>query len=143
MRDYATKAVAEHGKVSATNVQSRAKFDAVNKHLHDIEREHTDFDAHAAELFAALKAGQIDTARKLIGALEIEEEQLNRELEGFVAELEEFTAAAAMHSTTRTSASTLASSRAIFANTLSPSLSPTIKMDSATPRTAMVRSYAF
>ena len=70
------------------------EFEHVNQALHQIEKEHADFEQHAHQIFVLLADGKRNETEALTAKVEQEEEQLILELEDLLTEIEEFTEAA-------------------------------------------------
>ncbi len=76
---------------AATTAEGRAEFEHVLAVLEIIEREHADYEQHAMHAMTLLAEGQIEEAIEGAEKVEAEEEQLDRELEALLEEIELFT----------------------------------------------------
>lgn len=81
----------EHVIKKETNPVVIKEFKHVLKLLKKIEKEHTDFDHHVADIFKFLEQNRITEAEKLAATVGKEEEQLDKALEGLLLELVAFT----------------------------------------------------
>jgi methyl-accepting chemotaxis protein len=83
--------IAEEAMALADSAEQRQEFADINKHLQVILKEHDDVEHHGLQTFEALHAGDLHKAEELAVKVEQEEDQLIKELEAFVAQIEEFT----------------------------------------------------
>ncbi|MCG8691672.1 MAG: methyl-accepting chemotaxis protein [Minwuiales bacterium] len=80
----------------AATVESEREFRMVRDALIRIEAGHEAYDKHALEVFDMLLADDRRAAVEAAYAIEAEQDQFNRELEGLLEEIGRFTAAAAL-----------------------------------------------
>ena len=80
----------------AHTAEEKAEFEKVLHALEKIETEHKDFHAHSVEVFELAHVGRYDEAAEKAHGVEAEEEQLTRELEGLLADIQAFTLAATL-----------------------------------------------
>ena len=80
--------------VHAATEVDRAEFVRILKGLEKIEVEHKSYDDQAAEIFVLIEEGRLREAEALAGTLAPVQDQLNRELEEMLVEIEHFTLAA-------------------------------------------------
>jgi methyl-accepting chemotaxis protein len=92
----ATEKHAQQAIESAHDEDEVKEFTHIDKALKLIETEHKDYVAHANEVFALLAANKAHEAELLGKKVEAEENQLDKELEDLLTELEKFTAAASL-----------------------------------------------
>ena len=80
----------------AHTAEERAEFEKVLHALEKIEVEHKDFHDHSVEVFELAHDGRYQEAAKKAHGIEAEEDQLTRELEGLLGEIQAFTLAATL-----------------------------------------------
>ena len=88
--DHATKAIEN----AHTDLEEQ-EFTRILAALKKIEAEHKEFAKHAGEAFTLYRTGRLAEAEKLTQVIEAEEDQLTRELEQLLKEIELFTLQAA------------------------------------------------
>ncbi len=81
------KTAIEHANTQA----AREEFEHVLAALEKIEGEHADYEKHVEHLHELMVAGEITEAIEGAEAIEIEEEELDKELEDLLLEIEKFT----------------------------------------------------
>ncbi|MCU7919113.1 MAG: methyl-accepting chemotaxis protein [Candidatus Thiodiazotropha sp. (ex Epidulcina cf. delphinae)] len=93
---HAGLGLAEHAKSMAHTEEDAKEFEHVYQTLKSIEKEHTDFEAHAHQVFTLLAERKTHQAEELTEKVEHEEEQLNHKIEALLLEIETFTEEAAL-----------------------------------------------
>ena len=68
-----------------------AKFKQMEEQLHVIEKHHKSYEDHSHQIFAMLKKGEHEGTEHLAEIVEKEEEQLDKELNQYLLNIEEFT----------------------------------------------------
>lgn len=91
---HAGENLAEKAMSSSHNKEEIKEFEHIDNLLKKIEKGHTNFEHHTHEIFKILFRGKISEAESLIEIIEHEEDQLNKELEKLLLEVEKFTAEA-------------------------------------------------
>ncbi|MEE9302817.1 MAG: HAMP domain-containing methyl-accepting chemotaxis protein [Thiotrichaceae bacterium] len=91
-----TEKAAQKAIELAHNEDEVKEFTHINNVLKKIEIEHKDYVIHVDEVFALLAARKPHEAELLGEKVEVEEDQLDKELEDLLTELEKFTEAAAI-----------------------------------------------
>jgi len=89
--------LAENAIVHATTAAGRKEFESVLAQLKKIEHEHKSYEEHAFKVLAAVEAGKAAEVGDLVETIEHEQEQLDKELEHLLLELEQFTHHSAEH----------------------------------------------
>lgn len=85
------KEIAHNAISNADNQEETKEFTYMHESLEKIEREHADFEHHALEVFSFYEQGEIHKAEEYAERVEVEEDQLAKELEALVEEMEKFT----------------------------------------------------
>ncbi|MHA1546319.1 MAG: MCP four helix bundle domain-containing protein [Alphaproteobacteria bacterium] len=88
--------LAKHAMETASNEADIKEFGHVLSTLEKLGTEHKDYDHLAIQAFKLVNAGEIEQALTLLPKIEAEETDLDQGLEKLLAELEEFTAEAAL-----------------------------------------------
>ncbi len=76
---------------SAKNESNIKKFQHITRELKKIEKEHADYEHHCNQVFDLLKEGKVHEAELFSEKVIHEEEQLDKELEDLLIEIEKFT----------------------------------------------------
>ncbi|MCK5663897.1 MAG: methyl-accepting chemotaxis protein, partial [Thiotrichaceae bacterium] len=83
--------LAEEAVSSSKHEEEIKEFKHINNILKKIEKEHTDFEHHAHKIFKMISQGKNHEAEPLIENIEHEEDQLTKELNTLLLEIEKFT----------------------------------------------------
>ncbi len=83
--------LAEEAVSSSKHEEEIKEFKHINNILKKIEKEHTDFEHHAHKIFKMISQGKNHEAEPLIEKIEHEEDQLTKELNTLLLEIEKFT----------------------------------------------------
>ncbi len=83
--------IAQNALNNASNPEEAKEFAFMIESLNKIKKEHTEFEHHAAETFILYQAGKIHKAEEYAELVATEEDQLAKELEALVVEMEAFT----------------------------------------------------
>ena len=86
----------EDAILNAHTLEQKLKFESIFEQLKRIDNEHKVFEKHSHQVFTALENRDIETTLKIAKELEVEGEQLDRELEAVLHEIEKFTAKSAL-----------------------------------------------
>jgi methyl-accepting chemotaxis protein len=90
------KTVAETGKNEAVNEAGRQEFSGISTHLKKIEQQHKNIAQEAETIFSQIKQKKSNNLTALIARLETEDEALNRELNDFLIQVDNFTEESAL-----------------------------------------------
>jgi methyl-accepting chemotaxis protein len=88
--------IAEHAAKNAKSAEARKEFESINEHLKVIDKEHAEYEKHVRQVFALINKGMLHEAEALAEKIEVEEDDLNLELEEFLAQIGKFTEEAAL-----------------------------------------------
>ncbi len=88
--------ISQHAAENAHTDAARAELEEVGEHLKVIEGEHSDYEKHVEEAFEFINQGKLHDAEVLAEKIEKEEDDLNKELEEFLMQIEKFTEEAAL-----------------------------------------------
>ncbi len=81
---------------TAHNEKDKKEFEDVESILTKIEIQHKDYEVHVNEIIKAIDHGDMHHAHEIAEKTEVEEEKIDHALESLLAELEKFTAEAAL-----------------------------------------------
>ena len=83
--------LAEKAMSASQHKEEIKEFEHISTVLKKIEKEHSEFEHHAHQIFKLISKGKVHEAEALIEKIEHEEEQLTKELESLLLEIERFT----------------------------------------------------
>lgn len=91
-----TEEIAGYGASMAKSADSRREFELAGQHIKEVRDSHFEYERHVYQIFNLLRENEIKKGKDLVLQVEKEEEELNRDIEQFLDEIEEFTEQSAL-----------------------------------------------
>ena len=85
--------IVEEAIRSAKSQQERDEFEGILEHLKLIEKERSDYEKQVEDIFTLINQGELQEAERVAGKIEVEQDELDKELEAFVKQMGGFTKA--------------------------------------------------